>query len=70
VIDKSVLVAAAAVALAAICWGIIEPLLPVQLIRSGVTPGVIGLVFTVGSITYDLSAPVVGWVRTGCRSPG
>jgi hypothetical protein len=39
VIDKSVLVAAAAVALVAIGWGIIEPLLPVQLIRSGVTPG-------------------------------
>jgi MFS transporter, DHA1 family, solute carrier family 18 (vesicular amine transporter), member 1/2 len=55
-------VAAAAVALAAIGWGIIEPLLPVQLIRSGVTPGVIGLIFTVGSITYGLSAPVVGWV--------
>jgi len=61
-LDKSVLVAAAAVALAAIGWGIIEPLLPVQLIRTGVSPGVIGLIFTAGSIAYGLSAPIVGWV--------
>jgi MFS transporter, DHA1 family, solute carrier family 18 (vesicular amine transporter), member 1/2 len=62
VIDKSVLVAAASVALAAIGWGIIEPLLPVQLIRTGVNPGVIGVIFTAGSIGYGLSAPLVGWV--------
>jgi MFS transporter, DHA1 family, solute carrier family 18 (vesicular amine transporter), member 1/2 len=61
-LDKSVLVAAAAVALAAIGWGIIEPLLPVQLIRSGTTPAMIGLIFTAGSIAYGLSAPLVGWV--------
>ncbi len=61
-VDTSVLTAAAAVALAAIGWGIIEPLLPVQLIRAGVTPWVIGLIFTAGSIAYGLSAPVVGWV--------
>jgi MFS transporter, DHA1 family, solute carrier family 18 (vesicular amine transporter), member 1/2 len=61
-LDKSVLVAAAAVALAAIGWGIIEPLLPAQLVRSGVSPSVIGLIFTAGSIAYGLSAPVVGWV--------
>ena len=61
-INKSVLVAAAAVALAAIGWGIIEPLLPAQLIRAGVTPGVIGLIFAAGSTTYGLGAPVVGWV--------
>jgi MFS transporter, DHA1 family, solute carrier family 18 (vesicular amine transporter), member 1/2 len=60
--DKSVLVAAAAVSLAAIGWGIIEPLLPAQLVRSGVSPWVIGLIFTIGSIAYGLSAPVVSWV--------
>ena len=38
-LDKSVLLAAAAVALAAIGWGIIEPLLPVHLANAGVTPG-------------------------------
>ncbi|MGH7059059.1 MAG: MFS transporter [Stellaceae bacterium] len=57
--DRSVLVAAAAVALAAIGWGIIEPLLPAQLTRSGVTPGVVGLIFTAGSLAYGLSAPLV-----------
>ena len=61
-LDRSVLVPAAAVGLAAIGWGIIEPLLPPQLVRSGVTPGVIGLIFTIGSIAYGLSAPLVGWV--------
>jgi MFS transporter, DHA1 family, solute carrier family 18 (vesicular amine transporter), member 1/2 len=60
--DRSVLVAAAAVALAAVGWGIIEPLLPAQLMRSGVTPGVIGLIFTAGSVAYGFSAPLVGWV--------
>jgi MFS transporter, DHA1 family, solute carrier family 18 (vesicular amine transporter), member 1/2 len=61
-LDRSVLVAASAVGLAAIGWGIIEPLLPVQLIRTGMSPGVIGLIFTVGSIAYGLSAPLVAWV--------
>jgi len=60
--DKSVLVAAAAVALAAIGWGIIEPLLPAQLARSDVSPSAIGLIFTAGAIAYGLSAPVVAWV--------
>jgi len=61
-LDRSVLVAAAAVGLAAIGWGIIEPLLPPQLVRSGVRPGMIGLIFTIGSVAYGLSAPLVGWV--------
>ena len=55
--------AAAAVALAAIGWGIIEPLLPAQSgARAGVSPTVIGLIFTIASITYGLSAPLVSWV--------
>ncbi len=61
-LDKTVLVAAAAVALAAIGWGIIEPLLPAQLARSGVSAAAIGLIFTIGSVAYGLSAPVVSWV--------
>jgi MFS family permease len=60
--DRSVVVAAAAVGLAAIGWGIIEPLLPPHLARAGVTPGAVGLIFTVGSIAYGASAPLVGWV--------
>jgi MFS transporter, DHA1 family, solute carrier family 18 (vesicular amine transporter), member 1/2 len=60
--DRSVVLAATAVGLAAIGWGIIEPLLPPQLVRTGVTPSVIGLIFTIGSIAYGASAPLVGWV--------
>ena len=60
--DRSVVVAATAVGLAAIGWGIIEPLLPPQLVRSGVAPWAIGLIFTTGSIAYGASAPLVGWV--------
>jgi sugar phosphate permease len=33
-----------------------------QLIRTGVSPGMIGVIFTAGSIAYGLSPPVVGWV--------
>lgn len=61
-LDRSVIVAAAAVALAAIGWGIVEPLLPVQLGRAGVSPGIIGLIFTVASAVYGLSAPLVSRV--------
>jgi predicted MFS family arabinose efflux permease len=61
-VDRSVVLAAIAVGLAAIGWGIIEPLLPPQLMRAGVTPTVIGLIFTIGSVAYGASAPLVGWV--------
>jgi MFS family permease len=60
--DRSVVVAATAVALAAIGWGIIEPLLPPQLVRAGAAPWAIGLVFTAGSVAYGAAAPLVGWV--------
>src|SRR5271156_50142 len=60
--DRSVLVAAAAVTLAAIGWGIIEPLLPVHLARAGVNPAVVGLIFTIAAVAYGSSAPVVAWV--------
>jgi DHA1 family solute carrier family 18 vesicular amine transporter 1/2 len=62
-LDRSVLVAAAAVVLAAIGWGIVEPLLPTRLGQSGVSPAAVGLVFTVGSIAYGLSAPLA-WIST------
>jgi MFS family permease len=60
--DRSVVVAATAVGLAAIGWGIIEPLLPPQLARAGVAPWAVGLIFTVGSVAYGASAPLVAWV--------
>jgi len=59
--SKGVLVAAFAVALAALAWGIIEPLLPIHLDRAGVSAETIGLMFTVSSILYGFSAPLVGW---------
>jgi MFS family permease len=61
-LNRSVLVAAAAVALAAVGWGIVEPLVPPHLAQAGQSPAVIGLVFTIGSIAYGLSAPVVSRV--------
>src|SRR5882724_1806238 len=61
-LDRSVLVPAAAVGLAAIGWGIVEPILPSQLGRAGVTPAAIGLIFTISTIAYGLSAPLVSWV--------
>ncbi|MBK7841113.1 MAG: MFS transporter [Candidatus Obscuribacter sp.] len=61
-LDKSILVAGLAVAVAAAGWGIIEPLLPNQLKAGGVSPGQVGLIFTVSSIVYGCFAPVVSWV--------
>jgi MFS transporter, DHA1 family, solute carrier family 18 (vesicular amine transporter), member 1/2 len=61
-LDRSVVVAATAVGLAAIGWGIIEPLLPPQLARVGAPAWAIGFIFTAGSIAYGAAAPVVGWV--------
>jgi MFS family permease len=55
-----VIVPALAVALAAFSVGIIEPLLPVRLARFGATSMTIGLIFTVSTLVYGLSAPVVG----------
>lgn len=61
-LDRSVLIAAAAVAVAAFGWGIIEPLLPAHLRQSGASPTAVGAIFTVSSIAYGLSAPVVSRV--------
>jgi DHA1 family solute carrier family 18 vesicular amine transporter 1/2 len=59
-LNKSVIVPALAVALAAFSVGIIEPLLPVRLARLGATSMTVGLIFTVSTLVYGLSAPVVG----------
>jgi len=61
-LDKSVLVAGLAVAIAAAGWGIIEPLLPTHLEAGGTTPGQVGLLFTISTITYGFAAPVVSWL--------
>jgi MFS transporter, DHA1 family, solute carrier family 18 (vesicular amine transporter), member 1/2 len=59
-LDKSVVIPALAVALAAFSVGIVEPLLPVRLARYGMTSMTIGLLFTISTLVYGLSAPVVG----------
>lgn len=63
--DRSVAVPALAVVLAAAGWGILEPLLPSHLSQSGsIGPAEIGLLFTISTIVYGLSAPFVSWVAT------
>ncbi len=60
--NKSLVVPALAVMLAAFAVGIMEPLLPVRLARYGLTSERTGLIFTVSTLVYGLSAPVVGRV--------
>jgi DHA1 family solute carrier family 18 vesicular amine transporter 1/2 len=60
--DPAILVPALAVALAALGWGIIEPLLPQHLSRAGdVAPWLIGALFTVGALVSGIAAPIVSW---------
>jgi MFS transporter, DHA1 family, solute carrier family 18 (vesicular amine transporter), member 1/2 len=61
-LNKSVVVAAVAVALAAFSVGVIEPLMPLRLTRFGATSMAVGIVFTISTLVYGLSAPVVGRV--------
>jgi MFS transporter, DHA1 family, solute carrier family 18 (vesicular amine transporter), member 1/2 len=61
-INRSVVVPALAVALAAFSVGIVEPLLPVRMARYGATSTATGLIFTISTAVYGLSAPVVGRV--------
>ena len=58
--NKSIMVPALAVALAAFAVGVIEPLLPVRLVRYGLTSKATGLIFTISTLVYGLCAPVVG----------
>jgi MFS transporter, DHA1 family, solute carrier family 18 (vesicular amine transporter), member 1/2 len=60
--NRSVIVSALAVALAAFSVGIIEPLLPARMATYGATSTTIGLVFTISTLAYGLSAPLVGRV--------
>ena len=60
--NRSLMVPAVTVALAAFSVGIIEPLLPVRLARYGASSMAIGILFTVSTLVYGLCAPVVGHV--------
>ena len=62
VFNKSLIVPAVTIALAAFSVGIIEPLLPVRLARYGATSMAIGTIFTISTSVYGLSAPLVGRV--------
>ncbi|MGC2212084.1 MAG: MFS transporter [Silvibacterium sp.] len=61
-LNKSLMVPAVAIALAAFSVGLIEPLLPVRLARYAATSMAIGIIFTVSTSVYGLSAPLVGRV--------
>lgn len=61
-LNKSLMVPAVAIALAAFSVGIIEPLLPVRLARYGATSIAIGIIFALSTLVYGLSAPLVGRV--------
>jgi MFS family permease len=58
--NKSLAIPALTIALAAFAVGVIEPLLPVRLARYGMTSSATGLIFTVSTLIYGLSAPMVG----------
>jgi MFS transporter, DHA1 family, solute carrier family 18 (vesicular amine transporter), member 1/2 len=62
VLNKELMIPAVVIALAAFSVGIIEPLLPARLARYGTTSMAIGIIFTVSTFVYGLSAPLVGRV--------
>jgi MFS transporter, DHA1 family, solute carrier family 18 (vesicular amine transporter), member 1/2 len=62
VFSNSVAIPALAFALAAFSLGLIDAQMPVRLARAGVTSMTIGLMFTIGTLVYGLSAPLVGRV--------
>lgn len=59
-LNSSILAQAGFVTLAAFAWGIVEPLLPYHLESLGASVEVVGILFTVSSVLYGLSAPWVG----------
>jgi MFS transporter, DHA1 family, solute carrier family 18 (vesicular amine transporter), member 1/2 len=67
--DRTVLVSGIAVMLAAAAWAIVESLVPNHAARGGADPGQIGLMFTLTTVIYGLSAPLVIWIvgRIGMR---
>lgn len=60
--DRAVIVPAFAIVLAASAWTIVESLLPNHLAHGGATPAAIGVMFTLTTLVYGLSAPLVTWI--------
>lgn len=59
--DRTVLAASFVVILGAWCWSTLEPLYPGYLERTaGASPAVVGTLFTISSLLYGFSCPVVG----------
>ena len=61
-LSRSIVAPALTVALAAFSLGIIEPLLPLRLAGHGATSLTLGVLFTISTVVYGLSAPLVGRV--------
>jgi MFS family permease len=63
--DRSVIIPALAVVLAASAWSVLEPLVPSHLGRAGISdPALVGAVFTISTIVYGCAAPLVSWIVT------
>lgn len=62
VFSRSVAIPALAIALAAFSLGLIDSQMPVRLARVGVPSMAVGLIFTIGTLVYGLSSPLVGRV--------
>jgi DHA1 family solute carrier family 18 vesicular amine transporter 1/2 len=59
--DRSVLAAALIVVLSSIGWSLLEPLFPSHVERvAGASPATVGILFTIASLMYGLTAPLVG----------
>jgi DHA1 family solute carrier family 18 vesicular amine transporter 1/2 len=68
--DRCVLLAGLVVVMGVGGWGLLEPLFPHHLLHvTHASPGVIGLLFTLATLFYGFTAPVVDWVceRWGLR---
>ena len=59
--DRAVLVACGLIVVGSATWGLLEPVLPLDLEeRFGASPGLIGALFGVATLAYGLAAPLVG----------
>jgi DHA1 family solute carrier family 18 vesicular amine transporter 1/2 len=65
IFDRSIVVPAFAVVLAASAWSILEPLVPNHLRRTtGAGPATIGAIFAMATLVYGLCSPAVGTMVT------
>jgi MFS transporter, DHA1 family, solute carrier family 18 (vesicular amine transporter), member 1/2 len=67
--DRVVLTSAFAVVLASGAWTVVETLVPIHVAQGGADPAGIGAMFTITTLIYGLSAPLVMWIvgRIGIR---